>query len=498
MRFASRKTRMINPLSRFLDQAVMSAQALVEFGTHLVNPTIRLGVTGMSDAGKTVFITALVHGLMQGGRFPVFEAMAGGRIAQARLAPQPDDAVPRFDYETHLRALVLDRRWPESTRRISELRLVIEYQSRRGAMRTLTLDIVDYPGEWLLDLPLLNMSYEQWSAESLALSRQQPRAALASHWHDHLRTLDPLGPAHEQAALTATALFSAYLKSCRDQRYAMSMLPPGHFLMPGDFAGSPALTFVPLDIPDNGAAPHGSLWSMMRRRYESYKRVIVKPFFREHFARLDRQIVLVDVLAALNAGPEALRDLERALASVLACFSAGRRSVFSALFNPRIDRILFAASKADHLHRSSHDQLEAILRRLTKSALQTAQVAGAEVDVVALAAVRATREAMIGREQEQLAAILGTPTAGEVLGEQVFDGETEVAMFPGDLPDDPDLLFTQTSAFRGLTATSAQNADFRFLRLRPPILQSGHGDKPSFPHIRLDRALEFLIGDRLR
>jgi YcjX-like family, DUF463 len=189
MRFASRKTRMINPLSRFLDQAVMSAQALVEFGTHLVNPTIRLGVTGMSDAGKTVFITALVHGLMQGGRFPIFEAMAGGRISQARLAPQPDDAVPRFDYETHVRALVFDRRWPESTRRISELRLVIEYQSRRGAMRTLTLDIVDYPGEWLLDLPLLNMSYEQWSAESLTLSRQQPRAALASHWHDHLRTL---------------------------------------------------------------------------------------------------------------------------------------------------------------------------------------------------------------------------------------------------------------------------------------------------------------------
>lgn len=475
----------------------MGAQALLEFGTHLVNPTVRLGVTGMSDAGKTVFITALVHGLMRGGRFPVFEAMATGRVAEVRLAPQPDDAVPRFDYETHLRALVLDRRWPESTRRISELRLVIEYQSKRGAMRTLTLDIVDYPGEWLLDLPLLNMSYEQWSAESLALSRQQPRAALASHWHDHLRALDPLGPAHEQTALAATALFSAYLKSCRDQQYAMSMLPPGHFLMPGDFAGSPALTFVPLDIPRDGAAPHGSLWSMMHRRYESYKRVLVKPFFREHFARLDRQIVLVDVLAALNAGPEALRDLERALAAVLACFSAGQKSIFSTLFNPRIDRILFAATKADHLHRSSHDQLEAILRRLTESALQKAQMAGAEVDVVALAALRATREAMIELDQEQLPAILGTPKAGEVLGQRIFDGETEVAMFPGDLPDDPDLLFTESSAFRGLTATSAQHADFRFLRLRPPILQSGHEEKPFFPHIRLDRALEFLIGDRL-
>ncbi len=42
---------------------------------------------------------ALVHGLTRGGRFPVFQSLATGRIAKARLAPQPDDAVPRFAYE---------------------------------------------------------------------------------------------------------------------------------------------------------------------------------------------------------------------------------------------------------------------------------------------------------------------------------------------------------------------------------------------------------------
>src|SRR5258707_13804658 len=157
-------------------EARLAARALVEFGQHVLAPTVRLGVTGLSRSGKTVFITALVHGLAHGGRFPVFEPLATGRIARARLAPQPDDAVPRFDYEGNLRALIEERRWPESTERISELRLVIEYQSRRAAARTLTLDIVDYPGEWLLDLPLLGKSYPQWSAESLALSAQKPRA----------------------------------------------------------------------------------------------------------------------------------------------------------------------------------------------------------------------------------------------------------------------------------------------------------------------------------
>src|SRR6202020_208864 len=115
-------------LADIVAEAKLAGRALIEFGQHLFNPTVRLGVTGLSRAGKTVFITALVHGLARGGRFPVFESLATGRIARARLAPQPDDAVPRFDYENHLRDLIDQRRWPDSTADISELRLVIDYQ----------------------------------------------------------------------------------------------------------------------------------------------------------------------------------------------------------------------------------------------------------------------------------------------------------------------------------------------------------------------------------
>src|SRR5205823_12923619 len=152
------------------EEARLSARALWDYGDGLFNPTVRLGVTGLSRAGKTVFITALIHGLTRGGRFPVFEAYDTGRIARAHLEPQPDDAVPRFDYESHVRTLIEERRWPNSTGDISELRSDIDYQRQNGADSTLTLDIVAYPGEWLLDLPLLNKSYEQWSAESLAQS----------------------------------------------------------------------------------------------------------------------------------------------------------------------------------------------------------------------------------------------------------------------------------------------------------------------------------------
>src|SRR5436853_1430279 len=480
-------------LTHITDALRLAGRARGHFRFGLFHPTTRLGVTGLSGAGKTVFITALVHQLLHDGRLPVFEALSSGRIARARLEPQPDDAVPRFDYETHLHALTEERCWPESTSRISELRLAIEYQSaRRGARnRTLSLDIVDYPGEWLLDLPLLTTSYAQWSADTLKLSRSGPRAALAARWHRHLATLNPDAPENEQAALQAAALFTDYLKACRNERYAMRLLPPGRFLMPGDLAGSPALTFAPLELNGAGTAP-GSLAAMMERRYESYKDMVVRPFYREHFARLDRQIVLVDTLAAFNAGPDAVKDLESALAAILGSFRTGRATFASALFRPRIDRVLFAATKADHLHHASHDKLERFLARMTERAVERAKFSGASVDVIALAAVRATREAMVARGREKLPAITGMPVAGEALGRDSFDGETEVASFPGDLPDDPAALF---DGFTGLTASD--ESDYRFLRFRPPAGEPGRAGTPALPHIRLDRALQFLLGDRL-
>ena len=484
-------------IADLFEEARLTARSLVRFGGHVLNPNVRLGVTGLSRAGKTVFITALVHALMQGGRLPVFQALATGRVARARLEPQPDDAVPRFGYEEHLKALTVARAWPQSTTHISELRLVVEYQSRNGSARTLTLDIVDYPGEWLLDLPLLEKSYEQWSAETMALSRSGPRAKLAANWHAHLMTLSPEGDEDEPQALTAARLFTEYLRACRDERYAMSLLPPGRFLMPGDLAGSPALTFAPLVLPKEGSAPDGSLWAMMRRRYEAYRSVVVRPFFREHFSLLDRQIVLVDVLAALNAGPDAVRDLERALGAILDCFRVGQRSLFSTMLRPRIDRILFAATKADHLHHTSHDRLEAILRRMVDRAAGRATVAGAAIDVVALAAVRATREARVRRGREELPSILGVPDAGESAGDERFDGKSEVAIFPGDLPADPDALFGPDGGFRGSIEGAPKNADYRFVRFRPPPLEQTDEGVPALPHIRLDRALQFLIGDWL-
>ena len=84
-------------------------------GLGLADPVLRIGVTGLSRAGKTVFITSLVANLMARGRMPQLQAAAEGRILAAWLQPQPDDDVARFAFEDHLAALTAPApRWPAS------------------------------------------------------------------------------------------------------------------------------------------------------------------------------------------------------------------------------------------------------------------------------------------------------------------------------------------------------------------------------------------------
>ena len=460
--------------------------------SDLATPTLRLGVTGLARSGKTVFITALVRNLIVGGRLPYFVAMAQGRITRAYLEPQPDDRLARFPYEENLATLAADPpNWPPNTRSISQLRVTVEYVSASAWNRLLTpgrlhIDIVDYPGEWLLDLPLLDLSFDAWSHRSIADAERRSAGTAAKEWLAFLRTVTPDAAADEQIARTGAALFTRYLQEARQPETALAAPGPGRFLLPGDAAGSPLLTFFPLPSASDGSYGRGTLGAMLSRRYDSYKAHMVKPFFRDHFARLDRQIVLIDALSALNAGSSAVEDLQHTLEGVLECFKPAAHTWLSRILTRRLDRLLFAATKADRLHHANHDRLEAILGWITDKAIARAHFAGAQVKVTALAALRATREASARSGGQMLPCIVGVPVKGEQVGRQRFDGSAEIAVFPGDLPDNPDVLRS------GLQVNAV-----RFPRFRPPRLDLDAPEAAVWPHIRLDRAMEFLLGDWL-
>lgn len=441
-------------------------------------PVLRLGVTGLSRAGKTVFITNLVANLLERGRMP--QLTARGRIEAVYLQPQPDMTLPRFAYEDHLAAMTGDNpRWPQSTRAVSELRLSFRTRGRGfiGGMtgpRVLHVDIVDYPGEWLLDLSLLDKSYEDWSDG--VLSRLSKRAE-ARDFMALARAEDGALPLEEPKAAELAASFTAYLTAARAAGWADCT--PGRFLLPGDLAGSPVLTFAPLPKP--AQRPRGCLWTEMERRFTAYKAKVVRPFFRDHFARIDRQIVLVDVLSALHQGPAAVEDLRRTMAEVLTAFRPGRNGWLDRILGGRrVEKLLFAATKADHLHHRQHPALTAITEAMLAEAKTRADFAGAETAALSLASLRTTVEEEISRGGEVLDAVRGRLADGRV-----------VAMYPGELPKDPARILAP--AREG--AEKWLDADFALMGFAPARFARKPGEGP--PHIRLDRAAEFLIGDKL-
>lgn len=459
-------TRQVENLSAGLNEA-------------LFEPVIRLGVTGLARSGKTVFITGLVANLLDRGRMPALRAEAEGRIRSVLLRPQPDDTVPRFDYETHLAAMTGPApRWPDSTRAVSELRLSFRVSPEgmlggfRGP-RTVHLDIVDYPGEWLLDLGLIDKGYDAWSAEVLA--RIAARAEAAG-FRERLAGADPAARHDEPLAQALAKSFTGYLQAARAAGY--SDCTPGRFLLPGELEGSPVLTFAPLPA---AAAGRSSLRREMARRYEAYKARVVKPFFRDHFARVDRQVVLVDALGAIHAGPRAVEDLRAAMADILRAFRPGQAGWLARLLGARrVGRILFAATKADHIHHEQHVRLTAIMAALMREAKDRAEFSGADVAAMSVAGMRATVEDVLRHDGTDLHAVRGTQTNGRA-----------AAFYPGELPADPSLILNP--AREG--ATQWLDGDYGAMAMLPAKVTLRPGEGP--PHIRLDRAAEFLIGDRL-
>lgn len=504
----------------------------------IFEPSLRIGVTGLSRAGKTVFITSLVQNLLHGGKLPMFEAHQSGRLSKVYLNPQPDDDVPRFAIEKHAAQLTELREWPSSTRSISQLRLTLEFEKPHRWINTVTahrlhLDIIDYPGEWLLDLPLLSQSYREFSEQTIELAKHGIRKELSANWLKLANAMveaKPDAPADQSVIdptpaeadiIELSQAFTKYLRACTDDAWSLSTLPPGRFLMPGDLEGSPMITFAPLpfsqDMTHIGANRNSSIYSIMERRYESYKSKVIWPFYHDHFARLDRQVILVDALQALNKGQEAMIDMERALGDILVSFNVGKDRFPFNLFTRKIDKILIAATKADHLNHESHDRLEALTERLVARASVHHQSKNIDTKIIAIAAVRATKEAIHETSNDRLPLIVGTPQKGERLNGETYDGQTLKAIFPGDLPEKPD------SIFKALDSKPQEQPDqiaslsqVNIIRFRPPDLKAATSDRqnPSktndkqagarqhygqtLPHIRLDRAIDFLIGDKIQ
>jgi predicted YcjX-like family ATPase len=448
---------------------------------------VRLAVTGLTRSGKTVFTTSFIHNLLSAGlwpeRLPFLAAASRGDIIAGEVfsvAPGLRDT-PRFPYEESLGAITgKSSTWPRATDRLSAIRLAMRYRTRRKLARArgskvqiLNVDLVDYPGEWLLDLPLAAKSFAKWSEETLGLAKFEPRAGLAKDWLAHMAKMDGPGRAKDADMEQAADLYKAYLEACRAPDVGMVLGQPARFIRPGDLdPDDPILQFCPLELLP-AKAPAGSVYQVMEERYNAYRDLIVRPFYRDHFRGFDEQIVLVDVLSALRLGKAAFDDAQAAIGAILQSFDYGKSGLLSWLTGVRISKVLFAATKSDHVSSNQHHNLKRLLEEMVAREANRIRFRGVQTGAVALSAVRCTEDVLGEVQGQTLSMVRGLP-AGR---------DEETALFPGEIP----------AHFP--TDQDWHDGRFKFLDFIPArISWSARG----LPHVGMDEAMEYLIGKRLK
>ncbi|MBU2277481.1 MAG: YcjX family protein [Gammaproteobacteria bacterium] len=447
-----------------------------QFSQRLLDRHLRLGITGLSGAGKTAFITSLVQqltGPVTEVQLPFFSPLRQQRYLGGRLDSVQAMQTPRFPFEQNLQQLQQGQ-WPVSTTSWSQLSLTLRYKPASGLAakitdyRELQLDIVDYPGEWLLDLPMLQQDFQQWCEFSWQLFAKPHRVAIAQAFQDLLQSID-LDDDSELQIQQLTNQYAALLQQFRVEAKAC-LLQPGRLLLPGDLAGTPLLQLFPL-LPSQLEKP-SKLLQRLQRHYSSYQQLVVKPFYQQYFASLDRQVVLVDCLSALNAGYHVLQELQQALMLILQSFQYGPSGWLRRLFDPKISKVLFAASKADQLTPEQHKNLTLLLQQLLQQPLQDSRFQYCQSEAMALAAVVTTD---VGQVQTPEGV---TPC---LQGISAVTGERQT-IFPGEVPMSmPSPLLFEHHAFAF-----------------PEFLPKALAPQQVLPQLRLDQALEFLLGDKLQ
>ncbi|AHJ66657.1 YcjX family GTP-binding protein [Granulibacter bethesdensis] len=451
---------------------------------------VRIGITGLARSGKTAFLTSVAANLLAQGAglvtLPALQAALQGRALRVAIAPSGTESIPRFDYAAHMASLAADPpAWPERTDTVSMLALDLTI-SRSGLAsvlpeRRIRLECLDYPGEWLLDLPMLAQDYEEWSGAVLTRLEGQAEAA---GFLGFVKALPASAPADEAIAEEGTRLYRAMLHRLRE--HGLSFLQPGRMLMPPPGLEPPWMGFFP-------SLARGGLGGLLSGRYDRYRQAIRDELMAPSFGRVDRLVVMADLLSALHAGPDAYADAASALGAVASALrwrggwtdsipllrEAGRflpEWLRSTLLPGTIARAAFVASKADHVAERQRGNLAALMGLLTDSVperFRQETARGGRTRAFAMASVRCTEDFVWTLDGHPVSAVRGRLTGSDRI----------TRSYPGEVPDRPPEPSFWAHRFLA-------PPDFEPMRLPA-------GGRAGIPHLGLDTLLAWLLEDVL-
>lgn len=467
-------------------KAKCKAEELIHRG---LDRHVRVAVTGLSGAGKTAFVTSIINQLLNApiqGHLTFFEPCRERRIKASKLVMHQELHIPSFDYQECIGAFVAaNPTWPNSTRNISQANISCRFAIKDRWLRkvtkgsTLTIEVLDYPGEWLLDLPLLSLSFKEWSQlcqQYLQSERRQQYVSKVVKRLSELQYNNSVDEAEIDKLLSRTANeYRNVLYDYRKNNKDFSLALPGRFLLPGELEGSPALSFFPVissDILnlDWEQFESKSLLKVLERRYNYYQKHIIRPFFEEYFSKVDRQIVLIDTNTILESDYDSYLDFKQTIERLLVGFSYGRSNWLKRLFSPSIDKLMIATTKADLVPPDQHSSIESFMQKIVAQVKNDIGYEGVDVETMAIASVAISEPVTTEHNGKQLHCVKGLDS----------QSRESVIHYPGKVP-------STTLSREEWSRLAIDFSPFAVPRLNP--------DEP-LPHIRMDKALQFLIGDK--
>ncbi|MGA7973543.1 MAG: YcjX family protein, partial [Pseudolabrys sp.] len=161
--------------------------------------------------------------------------------------------------------------------------------------------------------------------------------------------------------------------------------------------------------------------------------------------------------------------------AILESFRYGQRSILSRLIgSPRVEKLLFAATKADHIPDMQREHLSLLLRNMAALPALEARGRNADIDVTTIASVASTVQGIQEIDGKRVQVVIGREVGAA----------KQAKFFAGQVPIRPPKAGEWGTPFLNIPV------------FEPPAIDPAPVD--GIPHINLDVALEFLIGDKLR
>lgn len=389
-------------IQKALTKLEATAQQVGEFVEGKIASDIhKIAITGLSRSGKSMLFTSLIIQLNEraqvssGGShtLPLLKSLPMDSVVSFELLPiLGEQAFPIAECITQLE----NQQWPKATDDIFgfELRVTSKQPSQLKRLignqhQITTFRFYDYPGEWLTDLPLLDLSFVQWCHQVTAQQTTEPQKSLAAEWLNYLEQFNfDLSPT-EDAIADLIEHYRQYLLKAKSS--GISMLQPGGYLLDKTAYNWQQNGFVPLPAKITCDLKHPWM-KLMSANYADYQVSWLEPLKQKYFSDFDSQIILVDLFEGLKHSRAHLLQLKESLSNLAGIFIKGQNWFQRLIGQADVSKVAFVGTKLDLIPASQRMNLLSLLKDVSSGARSKFEEQKIIFDHFLISSIRVTKE----------------------------------------------------------------------------------------------------------